>query len=399
MVKLYKMNIKTALAVFNIILLALMNSIAFAAPTIEQVNLSTHSFEGNIERIAFYFTEPVNENLYIEVYEFHYIMFPDLAPEEDTWSHEKQMSFMEDVLAGNAKPFQPRLSDIKVKKILKISPKETIKLLLIDNNIYYSDWKARHGRIFFRVKTDKGYFDENVYTMRVHCKHIDMRTFEKLKGQLQSLKIPLEHKNSSFAEKLNREIFSTYTQGHSSQFMLIHHEQETENLDFLFKGMKESIDKSDFNEAKKLVIQIEQKIREKEELFYKFNLIKNDNVINISIEDNINDYSFYDDPTSEMYIKKYSEPSIKDLMKNAHSVTSDHPKNEHSAHSKMLKPEKSPLTKGAVKLEKSQSFFTGSFPEEWDAVSIIIFYGLDQNYYLTHHFKRNGLQGNKELLN
>lgn len=127
MVKFYKMKINIALVVFNILFLASMNSIVFADQTIEQVKLSTHSFEGNIERIAFYFTEPVNENLYVDVYEFHYIMFPDLAPEEDTWTHEKQMGFMEDVLAGNARPFQPRLSDIKIKKILEISSKETVK--------------------------------------------------------------------------------------------------------------------------------------------------------------------------------------------------------------------------------------------------------------------------------
>lgn len=127
MVKFYKMKINIALVVLNILFLASMNSIVFADQTIEQVKLSTHSFEGNIERIAFYFTEPVNGNLYVDVYEFHYIMFPDLAPEEDTWTHEKQMGFMEDVLAGNARPFQPRLSDIKIKKILEISSKETVK--------------------------------------------------------------------------------------------------------------------------------------------------------------------------------------------------------------------------------------------------------------------------------
>lgn len=103
--------------------------------------------------------------------------------------------------------------------------------------------------------------------------------------------------------------------------------------------------------------------------------------------------------TSEMYMKKYSEPSVKELMTKAHSVSSAHTNMEHSAHSKMLKPEKSRLTKGAVKLEKSQNFFTGSLSEEWDAVLIIIFYGMDQNYYLTNHFKLNGLKGNKELLN
>ena len=117
---------KILLVVFKVLFLFLINSNTFADQKIEQVKLSTHSFEGNIERIAFYFTEPVNKNLYLEMYEFHYIMFPELATEEDTWYHEKQMSFMEDVLAGNAEPYHPRLSDKKVKKILKFPQKKRL---------------------------------------------------------------------------------------------------------------------------------------------------------------------------------------------------------------------------------------------------------------------------------
>ncbi len=55
-------------------------------------------------------------------------MFPELAPAEDTWTHEKQMSFMEDVLEGRAKPYRPRLSDKRVQKILELSPKQIIML-------------------------------------------------------------------------------------------------------------------------------------------------------------------------------------------------------------------------------------------------------------------------------
>lgn len=74
-------------------------------------------------------------------------MFPELAPEEDTWYHEKQMSFMKDVLAGEANAYNPNLSDKKVKEILNVSPKETIKLSSINNKTFYTDWKAHHGRI------------------------------------------------------------------------------------------------------------------------------------------------------------------------------------------------------------------------------------------------------------
>jgi len=386
MIKLVKINMKILLVVFNVLFFVLINSVAFTDFKIEQVKLSTHSFEGNIERIAFYFTEPVNENLYLEVYEFHYIMFPELAPDEDTWTHEKQMSFMEDVIAGKAEAYKPHLTDEKVREILKISPKETITLSSVDNKIYYTDWKAKHGRIFFRVKTEHEYLDANIYTMRVHCRHIDMRTVEKLKEQIQAIRLPLEHKNRSFATKLYNDLYTIYTQGHSPRFILKHHGKETKDLNGLFNQLKGSIAKSEFDQAKKLVVQIEQEITEKEKEFYKLSVEKIDHVIKIGIEDAINDYSFYEDPNVKVYVKEYREPTIEELMTKAHSVTMDHSNIDPSVHSKMLKPDKNRLIKDAVNLEKTQKFFIGSLPEEWGAISVIIFYGMDQNYYLTNQF-------------
>jgi len=385
--KVSKIHIKTLSILFFVLLFVLINSTVFPDQRIEQVKLSTHSFEGNMEQIIFSFTESVIENLYIEVYEFHYIMFPELAPEEDTWYHEKQMSFMEDVLAGKANPYRPVLSNKKVKKILNNSPKETIKLSSIDDKTLYTDWKARHGRIFFRLKTDKAYFDDNIYTMRVHCKHIDMRTFEKLKEQLQSIKLPLEHKNSSFAKNLYENLYATYTQGHSPRFMLMHHEKETGELDSLFNQLKSSIDRSAYNEAKKIAAQIEQKIREKEELFYKIRPVKSNNVINVSIEDKINSYSYLEEIDVEVFVKEYREPTMKELMTTAHSASSDHSNIDPSKHHKMQQPDRNLLIKGAVKLEKTNNFFTGTLPETWSAISVVVFYGMNQNYYLTSYFK------------
>jgi len=387
--KAVKIQIKTLPVIFNVLLFVLISSIVFPDQSIKQVKLSTHSFEGNMEQIAFSFTEPVNENLYLEVYEFHYIMFPELAPEEDTWYHEKQMSFMKDVLAGEANAYNPNLSDKKVKEILNVSPKETIKLSSIDNKTFYTDWKAHHGRIFFRIKTDKVYFDDNIYTMRVHCRYIDMRTFENLKEQLQSIKLPLGHKNSFFAKNLYEKLYASYTQGHSPRFMLIHHEKQTGDLDSLFKQLESSIDRSAFYEAKKIIVQIEEKIKVKEELFYKISPVKNNNVVNINVEDNINSYSFYEDPNVEVYVKEYREPSMDELVAKDHSFIIDHSKMDPSVHQKMLKPEKTQLTKGAFKLEKSNNLFTGTLPETWGAISVVVFYGMDQNYYLTYQFKLN----------
>ena len=387
MIKLVKIKMKLLLIVFTVLFFVLINNFALTEQKIEQVKLSTHSFEGNVERIAFYFTEPVTENLYLEVNEFHYIMFPELAPDEDTWTHEKQMSFMEDVIAGKAEAYKPHLSDEKVREILNISPMQTITLSSEDSSIYYTDWKAKHGRIFFRVKNETKYLDDTIYTMRVHCRHIDMKTVEKLKEQIRAIKLPLEHKNRSFATNLYNDLYTIYTQGHSLKFMLTHHEKETEDLDILFTQLQGSIANSDFDQAEKLVVQIEQKITEKEKEFYTLSVEKIDHDIKIEIEDNINVYSFYEDPSVKVYVKEYSEPTSEELMTKAHSVPMDHSNIDPSVHSKMLKPDKNRLTKDAVTLEKSQNFFTGSPPEEWGTISVIIFYGMDQNYYLTKQFK------------
>jgi len=118
---------------------------------------------------------------YLESYQFHYIMLPELAPEEDTWRHEKQMRFMEDVLSGDAEAYSPQLSDKNVKKILQNSPKVTISFSTADNKTFYTDWKAPLGRLFFKVKTDKGYTDNSVYSMRAHCSHVEMRSCEHFK--------------------------------------------------------------------------------------------------------------------------------------------------------------------------------------------------------------------------
>jgi hypothetical protein len=389
MLKAFKINTKVLIVAFTVVAVASIIGIASADQRIMRVKLSTHSFEGDIERIAFYFTEPVTENLYLEVYEFHYIMFPELAPDEDTWPHEKQMSFMVDVIAGRVEGYKPHFTDEKVREILKISPMQTVTLSSPDGKTHYTDWKAKHGRIFFRVKNETKYLNDTIYTMRVHCRHIDMRTVEKLKEQLQAIKLPLKHKNRSFATKLYNDLNTTYTQGHSLRFMLKHHEKETEDLDVLFTQLKGSIANSDFNQAEKLVVQIEHKITEKEKEFYTVNVNKIERDIHIEIEDAINIYSFHEDPSVEVYVKEYREPTMEELMTKAHSVAMDHTHMDPSAHSKMLKPDKNRLTKDAAALEKSQSFFTGSLPEEWDVISVIIFYGADQNYYITNQFKLN----------
>ena len=97
--------------ILSVSVFILCTGAVLADQSLEKVELSSHSFEGKVELIAFTFAEPLKEDLYLEVYKFHYIMLPELAPQEDTWYHEKQMSFMEDVLNGGTEAFRPSLSD------------------------------------------------------------------------------------------------------------------------------------------------------------------------------------------------------------------------------------------------------------------------------------------------
>jgi hypothetical protein len=371
------------------ILMVSAAAIAGADQETMQAELSTHAVEGDVERIAFHLAVPLSEPLFLEVYEFHYIMFPDLAPEEDAWPHEQQMRYMQEVNTGRAEAYAPLMTDEKVREILHVSPMRTVALSSIDGETHYTDWEARHGRIFFRVRNEAEYLDESIYTMRVHCRHIDMRTVEKLKEQLQTLKLPLKHKNSSFAAQRYSDLNTTYTSGHSLRFMLQHHERDTEELDALFTDLEALIAESDFNRAGEVVTRIEHEIIEKEREFFRVNAAKTGQDIHVEVEDVINQYSFLEDPAAEVYVKEYREPTMEELMTRAHSGPMDHVHGDHAAHAKMLKPDKDLLTKDAFALERSPGSFSGSLPEEWDAVSVIILYGAGQNYYITHRVARN----------
>ncbi len=372
--------------VLSISLLTVSIVLVGADQSVEKAELPTHSLEGESERISFTFAESLDEDLYLEVYEFHDIMFPELAPAEDTWVHEKQMSFMTDVLEGRAEPFRPQFSDKRVQRILELSPKQIIKLSSIDKRNYYADWKAKHGRIFFRLKTPTGYIDKRIYTMRVHCRHVDMRSVELLKEQLVALKLPLTHKNGPLARNFYQTLFSTYALGHSLQFMLRHHERDTGDLDIPFQQLSRSISESDFDRAEKLVDSLRKEVRAQEEFFYQLGVTGEDGAIRVNIADNINAYSFYHDPAVEVYASEYSEPSIGDLAAITHGGGLDHSRVDPSRHQQMMKPDKKMLTNDAIKLEPSGDAFTGILPEKWREVSIVVFYGADQGYYLTNHF-------------
>jgi len=366
-----------------IVLLSVSTKGIFAA----NVTLPTHSFEGSTERISLELSKVPSEPVYLEVYEFHYVRHPELAPEEDTWFHNKQMNFMFEVLMDRAEPFKPSLDDEKMQKILEISPKRTIELKTGNGRLFYTDWVAKHGRIFFRVKIGDEYL-EDVYTTRVHCRHIDMRTVEQLKDLLESIRLPLEHKNSMFAQQLLDQIYSSYTEGHSLQFMLKHHEESTQETDLLFDKLKDSLGESDLEAGKKLVDEILGEISQKEEVFFSLEGLKNGNFIAVKVRDNINnDYSFFADEKAEVYIREYRKPTIEELMKKLHSMPQDHSKMDPSMHMESLKPDKNKLTQNTIELQNKGDSFSGSIPTEWRSIRVIVIYGNEQSYYLTKNIK------------
>lgn len=339
--------------------------------------LPTHSFEGSAEKISLELSEAVAEPVYLDVYEFHYIMHPELAPEEDALLHNEQMNFMSEVLKGRAEPFKPSLDSEKVQKILEISPKKTIKLETENGKLFYTTWIAEHGRMFFRARVGSEYLD-NIYTTRVHCKNVDMRTVEQLKGLLESIALPLEHKNSMLAAQLFDQVYSSYTQGHSLRYILMHHGQPVEEIDALFEKLGAAIKRSDFEAAKNLADEILKEISRKEEVFFSLETAKNNEFAEVKIKDNVNGFSFYTDENAEVYVREYKKPTAEELMKKLHSAPAD-----HSMHMESLKPDKNKLTANSMKFKNSGDSFSGNISAEWKNITVVLIYGSGQNYYLT----------------
>ena len=181
------------------------------------------AFEGDVVPIKVTIDGEAPDEVTLEEYEFHYIMRPDLAPESDTWPHKKQMEHMQDVKDEKVPAYVPFIKDEKIKKIIETSPKKEHPMEKSVDGTYTLDWNATHGRIFFRIKAD-GEYTGDLYTIRVHCNHVDMRSFEKLKDALDAMELPIEHKNPMIVEAVFEGAYSIYTMGHSPRFMLTHHE-------------------------------------------------------------------------------------------------------------------------------------------------------------------------------
>lgn len=347
-----------------------------------EAGIPQYAFEGDSEFISIIFAEPLDKDIYLEKYEFHYPMHPELALKQDTWNHDKQMSYMGSVLFGDAEPFNPKPGDENIEKILEVSQSENIKLETRDNKEFYINWTASHGRIFFRVNVE-GQYLEPVYTMRVHCKHIDMRSVEELKKLLATIEQPLADKNQAMALTIYDQAYSTYTKGHGLRFMLKHHERSTAELDDLFINLKEAIDNSHYESALYILNEISDEINTFERVFLNLNAKVKGRSIEIQLRDNINNYSFYEDSNTEAYIKRIEENQI------IHHMNTSHTKMDPSEHMKQLTPDKKELIDAAIRLENMGDRFVGKIPPDWNRTRIIVLYGQGQEYYLTKKVESN----------
>jgi hypothetical protein len=185
------------------------------------------------------------------------------------------------------------------------------------------------------------------------------------------------------AKNIYKALFAAYTQGHSLQFMLKHHEIDTTNLDTLFKQLSKAIGKSDFPQAKRLLASLKEEVGATEELFYQLSVTQDNETVKIRVVDKINAYAFYSDTAVEVYIKEYKEPSGSELTSITHG--SDYSKHDPAKHLEALKPNKEKLIGSAIRLEKVVDSFEGTLTEEWDKVTVVVLYGVDQGYFFTSH--------------
>lgn len=338
------------------------------------------AFEGDKIPIKVVLKDDIETDVVLEEYVFHHIMNQDIAPEPDTWPHEKQMSYMQDVIEGKSTPYKPSLKDEDIKKILEISPKTSYTLKPEKDGSYLLNWDATHGRIFFRMKAGGSYVGD-LYTIRVHCKHIDMRSFEKLKETLEAMALPIEHKNLVMVETVSEGAHSIYMMGHSPRFMLGHHEHSTEDLDALFESIQKNIEEGDLEGTENLRVRILEKLIEKEELFYSLDVNRGDELLSIEIRDNINDFSFFEDPNTEVYLKVIeAEDETTALMEKLQGSESEH---DHSHMNQPLDKEK--MLEGALSLEKIGKGYQAKLSNEIQGkeLKVIVIYGAEQRYYLT----------------
>ncbi|MEE8587478.1 MAG: hypothetical protein V3T83_21790 [Acidobacteriota bacterium] len=219
------------IAISLVAIVACMPALLIGAE-VRQVDLNPFSRQGRPERIEVRLDRPAEGPLFMEVYEFHAIMRPELAPSQDTWTHERQMEHMQQVQAGQRPAYRAAGRDPKVRQILQTVEPRIYPMQSIGETTFAASWVASHGRIYFRFRIGERTLAP-VYSMRVHCRHADMRNVEGLKQALQRLELPLRHQHPAMAAAMLGMAKEVYRRGHGLGHMMTHHEEDPSRLDAL----------------------------------------------------------------------------------------------------------------------------------------------------------------------
>ena len=362
------------------------------------IDAPPYASEGDTETISVRFDRAIEANAMLEILTFHYPMHPELALEEDTWTHERQMRRMADVREGRAEPYLPDPDDASVRAILDVSTVETLPLSPAgDGRSFATPWKAGHGRIFFRVRLDDVLVD-SVATTRGHCVHVNMNSVERLKRAVGRLETPLAHEHAEMVDRLSRHVASTYRSGHGLRHMLVHHELGTDDLDETLAHLESAVRERRWDKARASLRALEREIASREEEFVRVTVDGSTDRIRLTLQDRIKGYSFSDDPETALYLRPgrtLPGPMLPDSVlpgprlppDGGHDDTSGH---DPSMHQAMMGFDREALIRDAIELSRVEGAFEISRDRLGDVrgpFTLIALYGDDQGYHLTRRIE------------
>lgn len=344
------------------------------------------STEGREEVLTVSFDQEVSGPVRLAIYTFHYPLHPELAPEPDTWSHERQMAHAQDVQSGRvSSAYVPDPADPRVGQILAVSNREIIDLSPTGERAYAATWKATHGRLFFKVVVG-GEALAPVATMRVHCRHVDLRSVERLKESLELLLLPLQMEHAEVATTLADQVTAAYETGHGLRYMLAHHGMETEDLDLALTELAGAANEGRWAEARGLLDDVTAIVREKEDKFVTVEVERRAGGIRLTLDEHINGFSFATDPDTEVYLKPLPLRPQDDLHERIRTMPDEAAAHDPSAHAAMMGFDREELLEGAVRLTRDEEAFVldraAAAPPD-GPFALIVIYGEGGSYLLT----------------
>jgi hypothetical protein len=332
------------------------------------------------------FDRDVSGPVRLAIYTFHYPLYPELAPEPDTWSHERQMAHAQDVQSGRVPAaYVPDPADLEIEQILAASTRATIDLSPAGEGAFSATWKATHGRLYFKVILD-GEALAPVATMRVHCRHVDLRSVERLKESLELLRLPLQMEHGEVAMTLADQTTGAYETGHGLRYMLVHHGKETGDLDRGMELLVGAVRAGRWADARGLLDDLTAIVRDKEEEFVTVGVERQAGRIRLTLDEHVNGFPFAADPNTEVYLKPLPLRAQNELHERIGSMPNEPGAHDPSAHEAMMGFDREELLDGAVRLAPDGDAFAldpteSALPD--GPLALIVIYGEGGAYFLT----------------